>query len=195
MTFTIIRFNCLLAILLGLISTTEVRAQAVVATLEQLHGMIMIDRGDGYAAANAGDAVYVGDRILVMEESAGSVINGSCALRLRNNSLYIVGQQDACQAENISKRQAGPLYAAAIGIVKPKTETEEIEKPPQSSQPETTAPDQTVRQTPAAETTSAATAKGISPKAIAIGAGIAAALAALGGGGGGGGGNTSTPDH
>lgn len=91
-------------------------------------------------------------------------------------------------------------WAAAIGVIKPKTD-ETVVKPPQTSVPATTAPaepvkkapDKSVRVTPD-KNKQAAAAKGMSSKAILIGAGVAAALAAIGGGGGGGG-SSSTPQH
>jgi len=186
-------------ILVGLMSTTGVWAQDNVATLEHLQGMIMIDRGDGYAIANTGDVIHPGDRVLVMEGSAGRVVDGDCVLHLGDNSLHTVGNQYPCRESGHSVKYIGPLYAAAIGIVKPKTRTEEIEKPPEPSTPDATTTSDTtgegkvVEQAPDNKTKQGATAKGLSPRAIAIGAGIAAALAAIGGGGGGG--NASTPDH
>lgn len=195
MTFTAIRFNCLAVILAVLISPMGVWAQADVATLGHLHGVVMINHGDGYAIAKDGDVIHTGDHILVMEESAVRVASGHCILHLSENSLRIIGPQGVCETEHLADRHVGPLYAAAIGVIKPKTEPEpeEIEKPPEAPPPGTATPDKVVKKTPDEKTKSAATAGGISSRAIMIGAGVAAALAALGGGGGGG--NASTPDH
>lgn len=188
-------FSCSLALCTSLFSVTDVSAGVMVATLKELQGVIMINRGDGFAIANSGDALNAGDRIMVMEESSASVANERCVILLEGNSVYIIEQQDPCLSDRHSSRYTGTLYAAAIGIIKPKTKTEEIEKPPVSSTSDTAVSDKVVKQTPEEKTKSEATAKGLSPRAIAIGAGVAAALAALGGGGGGGGGNASTPDH
>jgi len=93
-------------------------------------------------------------------------------------------------------------WAAAIGVIKPKTETgETIEQPPQTTVPATTAPaeavnkvpDKSVQSLPDKKDKQTVSAKGMSSSAIWIGAGVAAALAAMGGGGGGG--NSSTPQH
>lgn len=195
--------NLFLALFVSLVSIA--RADGLIAVLEQVQGTIMIDHGDGYAIANAGDDIRPGDRILVLENSRGKLVNGDCVLNLSNNSIHTIRQQSPCQVSGRSVKYIGPLYAAAIGIVKPETKPEEIEKPPQAATPDTAAtPDaaattdtdeqeKVVEQTPTDTTKSGAAAKGPSPKAIAIGVGIAAALAAIGGGGGGG--NASTPDH
>lgn len=188
-------FSCSLALYTSLFSVTDVSAGAMAATLKESQGVIMINRGDGFAIANSGDALYIGDRIMVMEESSASVANERCVIRLESNSVYIIEQQDPCLSDRHSARYTGTLYAAAIGVIKPKTRTEEIEKPPTSSTSDTTVSDKDAKQPSEEKTTSGTAAKGLSPRAIAIGAGIAAALAALGGGGGGGGGNASTPDH
>ena len=197
MKTTLLGINLFLALFVSMASIA--RADSLIAELEQVQGTIMIDHGDGYAIANAGDDVRPGDRILVLENSRGKLVNGDCVLNLSDNSIHTIRQQSLCQVSGRTVKYIGPLYAAAIGIVKPETKPEEIEKPPQAATPDAAATTDTdeqekvVEQTPKDTTKSGVAAKGLSPKAIAIGAGIAAALAAIGGGGGGG--NASTPAH
>lgn len=204
---TVSAMGCLLSFLMSVIAT-GVHAATPVAVLDHVQGTVMIDRGDGFAIARDGDVVYQGDRVLVMQASTGKLINDRCSLQLDSNSLHTLRDQEPCQDDGHVVRPLGPLYAAAIGVIKPKSEPEEpepeeIEKPPTASQPDTTQsttseqPGETAAMPPPSggETeTASASAKRPSSNAILIGVGVAAALAAIGGGGGGSG-NASTPDH
>jgi len=194
---TILNTSCLLAFSAGLLSFAVGYAATPVATLEKTLGMVMVDHGDGFAIATSGDVVGEGDRIMVMEDSSGDLVSGHCIAHLKSHSRNIIGSRGACRDNLLSAEYpgkfTGTLYAAAIGVVKPKTKTEDIEKPPVDTSTETAEPDQVAKQTTDDETKPDATQPKVSPRAIMIGVGVAAALALIGGGGGGG--NAATPDH
>ena len=195
---SILSTSCLLALSAGLLSFAAGYAAAPVATLRDIQGMVMVDHGNGFAMAISGDGVGVGDSILVMENSSGVLANGQCIAHLGGQTRYFVGSRGACRDDLASNaypgKFTGTLYAAAIGVVKPKTKTEDIEKPPVDTSTETAEPDQGATQTTEEQTgTEKKAHPKVSSQAIMIGAGVAAALALIGGGGGGG--NAATTNH
>ena len=194
---SILNTSCLIVLGAGLLSYTIGFAATPVATLAKTQGMVMIDRGDGFAIAASGDGVVEGDQILVMENSSGELVSGDCKVNLSSNARYHVGSQGAyqtgCHSDAFSGVSTGTLYAAAIGVVKPRTKADDIEKPPADTGTETTdstEPDQVANQTPDSQSAPDEAHPKISSQAIIIGAGVAAALALIAGGG-----NSSTTSH
>ena len=191
------RVICILTMPVLFFSAEYAGAEGPSISLEQLWGLVLVDHGQGYVNAHNGMVLAEGDRLLTMEFSGGVVVHkGECVIRLIENSVLALDSGDVCERKEAAFRRAGPYYAAAIGIVKPKTATD-VESPTEKKDVEDIPEKQVVREESpkpeVAKESSRAEGAGISKRAIAIGVGVAAALAAMGGGGGGG--NSSTPQH
>ncbi len=186
---------CLLVAQVLFFSTQYVAAEGPLISLERSWGLVLVDQGQGYESAHDGMFLSQSDRLLTMESSGGIVVSeGGCVIKLVENSVLALDSIGGCEEKEAAFRPAGPYYAAAIGIVKPKT-TSDVEPSPEKAAAENSTPIAPVVQKASAEPVveNKNSSGGISKRTIAIGAGVAALLAAVGGGGGGG--SSSTPQH
>jgi len=171
-------------------STGYAAAKEPSGFLEQSWGLVLVDQGQGYVNAHNGMDLADGDRLLTMESSGGVVVyEGGCAIQLVENSVLALNNE-RCERDEVAFKSVGPYFAAAIGIVTPKTATDANSSPEKAVAKDASEPAQELSTKPMAAENSGL---GISKQTIAIGAGVAALLAAVAGGGGGG--SSSTPQH
>jgi hypothetical protein len=90
-----------------------------VATLSQVTGKVMVNKGKGFVAAKSGMALADADRLITLDGSGAVVVYGDgCASQMKANSVMSVSKALGCKSEALSVQGANiasNLRYAAVG--------------------------------------------------------------------------------
>lgn len=105
---------------LALVIATGAQAElASVATLTQVTGKVMVNKGKGYVAAKSGMSLGDNDRLITLDGSSAAVVYGDgCSSNVKANSVLSVSKVLGCKAEALSVQGpniASNLRYAAVG--------------------------------------------------------------------------------
>lgn len=109
---------------LALVIATVAQAEsASVATLTQVTGKVMVNKGKGYVAAKSGMSLGDNDRLITLDGSSAAVIySDGCTSNVKANSVLAVSKALGCKAEVLSVQGNNITPAvryAAVGDIPP----------------------------------------------------------------------------
>lgn len=99
----------------ALVATGQVVAQDTgAATLEDLSGKVLMNKGDGLVSGKAGTALKDGDRIVTLDKSGARIIfPDGCSVALQENMIFVINAQLGCKALPVA---SNPTPAAVSGL-------------------------------------------------------------------------------
>lgn len=99
----------------ALVATGQVVAQDTgAATLEDLSGKVLMNKGDGLVSGKAGTALKDGDRIVTLDKSGARIIfPDGCNVTLQENMIFVINAQLGCKALPVA---SNPAPAAVSGL-------------------------------------------------------------------------------
>lgn len=90
----------------ALVIAGQATAQSVDATLQDLSGKVLVNKGDGLVSGKAGDALMDGDRIVTLDKSGARVVfPEGCGITLEENMIFVVNAQLGCKAVPVASNQ------------------------------------------------------------------------------------------
>ena len=76
------------------------------ATLQDLNGKVLMNKGDGLVSGKAGTALMDGDRIVTLEKSGARIIfPDGCGVTLEENMIVVINSQLGCKAAPVASNQ------------------------------------------------------------------------------------------
>ena len=91
----------------------QVLAKDEAATLQDLTGKVLMNKGDGLVSGKAGAALVDGDRIVTLDKSGARVVfRDGCDVNLKENMVFVVDAEKGCKAVPLA---SGP-GAAGVGL-------------------------------------------------------------------------------
>jgi hypothetical protein len=97
---------------------------ASVATLTQVNGKVMVNKGQGFTTAKAGMSLSNNDRIITLDDSSAAIaFADGCVNSMKSNSVLAVSKTVGCNAQAMSVHSTMPTggkalqYAAVGGTV------------------------------------------------------------------------------
>lgn len=89
-------------------------AEPPLATLDRVEGTVLVNQGEAFVTAQAGQALATGDRLLVMAGGeAGLTFADGCALPVAGGSLLEVPAASPCAGATVKLQRVEPLVAQA----------------------------------------------------------------------------------
>jgi hypothetical protein len=96
-----------------------------VATLSQVTGKVMVNKGKGFVAAKSGMALADNDRLITLDGSSAAVVYGDgCTSQVKANSVLAINKALGCKSEVMAvqgQSLASPIRYAAVGDPPPLT--------------------------------------------------------------------------
>jgi len=91
----------------ALVTTGQAAAQGTeAATLQDLSGKVLMNKGDGLVSGKVGAALADGDRILTLEKSGARIIfPDGCGVTLEENMIFVINSQLGCRAAPVATNQ------------------------------------------------------------------------------------------
>ena len=103
-----------------LVIAGQAAAQSQDATLQDLSGKVLVNKGEGLVSGKAGAALVDGDRIVTLDKSAARVVfPDGCSVALEENMIFVVNAQLGCKAVPVASTQpvAPGLAAPVQGVI------------------------------------------------------------------------------
>jgi hypothetical protein len=99
---------------------------AAVATLAQVSGKVMVNKGKGFVTAKSGMVLADNDRLITLDESSAAVVFADgCLNTVKANSALAISKALGCKAQaasvNAPMTKAAPIRYAAVGDTPPVT--------------------------------------------------------------------------
>jgi len=83
------------------------------ATLQDLSGKVLMNKGDGLVSGKAGAALVDGDRIVTLDKSSARIVFADgCTVTLEENNIFVINAELGCKALPVASTGA----AAAGGM-------------------------------------------------------------------------------
>jgi hypothetical protein len=96
-----------------LVIAGQAAAQDTGATLQDLTGKVLMNKGDGLVSGKAGAALVDGDRIVTLDKSAARIVfPDGCSVVLEENMIFVIDSQLGCKAVPVVSNQ--PVAPALI---------------------------------------------------------------------------------
>lgn len=87
----------------------------LLASLGDINGKVLVNKGKGFVSAKPGMDVRPGDRIVTLDNASAKVVfNNGCVTSLKENSVLGVDGK-GCDTKPLSSRSKDIVLAAAIG--------------------------------------------------------------------------------
>ncbi len=87
-------------IAMGFAMNVAVADSASVATLTQVTGKVMVNKGKGFTMAKAGLGLADSDRLITLDDSSASVVFADgCVNSVKANSVLAISKSAGCQAQ------------------------------------------------------------------------------------------------
>lgn len=86
------------------------------ASVAELSGNILINKGKGFAPAHKNATLKAGDRVLVKAKSSTTLVFGNCKVTLSTPMVFVVKRETPCNTVVARTRTAGLGGAAAGGL-------------------------------------------------------------------------------
>jgi hypothetical protein len=98
----------------ALVAAGQAAAQGTgAATLQELNGKVLMNKGDGLVSGKAGTALMDGDRIVTLDKSGAKIVFADgCTVTLEENNIFVINAELGCKALPVASTGA----AAAGGI-------------------------------------------------------------------------------
>ena len=89
-----------------LVIAGQATAQSTEATLQDLSGKVLVNKGDGLVSGKAGTALVDGDRIVTLDKSGARIVfPDGCGVALEENMIFVVNAQLGCKAVPVASNQ------------------------------------------------------------------------------------------
>jgi hypothetical protein len=101
---------------LGLTVSAAQADTASVATLTQVGGKVMVNKGKGFVAAKSGMALAENDRLITLDASSASVVFADgCVNNVKANSVLAVSKAAGCKTQAMNVNSPMPIRYAQTG--------------------------------------------------------------------------------
>jgi hypothetical protein len=114
-----LRQSLFLSVAIFGVSQSAVIAAENFAKIQSFQGKVLVNRGQGFAPAQALMTLKIGDRVLVSHKSSVSVSYSAagCSAVVDRPSLFKISKATPCGTELISSTLSGaPLVAPIVGV-------------------------------------------------------------------------------
>jgi hypothetical protein len=92
------------------------QAPEPVATLEKMHGHVLVNQGDEFVPATKGMALRPGDRIMVQKGGEAELeFKDECENEIEENKIYTVPDRSTCAGATPVVQELAPTGGNAIG--------------------------------------------------------------------------------
>ncbi len=99
----------------ALMTAGQAAAQSAGATLQDLSGKVLMNKGDGLVSGKAGSVLVDGDRIVTLDKSGAKIVfPDGCGVTLEENMIFVINSQLGCKATPVATNQP-----AAPGLTTP----------------------------------------------------------------------------
>lgn len=99
----------------ALLAAGQATAQDTAATLQDINGKVLMNKGDGLVSGKVGAALVDGDRIVTLDKSGARIVfPDGCGVTLEENMIFVINSQLGCKAAPVASNQA-----AAPGLTTP----------------------------------------------------------------------------
>jgi len=90
----------------ALMTAGQAAAQSTEATLQDLSGKVLMNKGDGLVSGKAGAALVDGDRIVTLDKSGARIVfPDGCGVTLEENMIFVINSQLGCKAAPVATNQ------------------------------------------------------------------------------------------
>lgn len=97
-----------------LMTVGQASAQDTAATLQDMNGKVLMNKGSGLVSGKEGAALIDGDRIVTLDKSAARIVfPDGCGVTLQENMIFVVNSQLGCKALPVTNN---PPPAQAAGL-------------------------------------------------------------------------------
>lgn len=99
----------------ALMTAGQAAAQSAGATLQDLSGKVLMNKGDGLVSGKTGSVLVDGDRIVTLDKSGARIVfPDGCGVTLEENMIFVINSQLGCKATPVATNQP-----AAPGLTTP----------------------------------------------------------------------------
>jgi hypothetical protein len=101
-----------LAITLLFVSALGIVGQAAAqstgaATLQDLNGKVLVNKGNGLVSGKSGTALMDGDRVVTLDKSGARIVFADgCAVTLEENKIFLISTELGCKALPVASTAA-----------------------------------------------------------------------------------------
>lgn len=99
---------------------------SAVATLKDLDGKVLVNKGDGLKSATTGVQLVDGNRVVTLDKSGVRIVfSDGCDVRLKENEIFLIDEKLGCKAlatsssgaaTGLTAGQFALIGAGAVGI-------------------------------------------------------------------------------
>ena len=90
----------------ALVTAGQAVAQGMEATLQDLSGKVLMNKGDGLVSGKAGSVLVEGDRIVTLDKSGARIVfPDGCGVTLEENMIFVINSQLGCRAVPVAANQ------------------------------------------------------------------------------------------
>ena len=101
----------------ALMTVGQAAAQGTAATLQDINGKVLMNKGSGLVSGRAGTALVDGDRIVTLDKSGARVVfPDGCGVTLQENMIFVVNSQLGCKALPVASNPPPAAPAATTGL-------------------------------------------------------------------------------
>lgn len=109
----------------ALFTVAQAAEQGSAATLKELHGKVLMNKGSGLVSGKAGAELKDGDRVVTLDKSdARIVFSDGCSVTLEENNIFVIDAKLGCKALPVASTPAPapvagltPTQGLVIGAV------------------------------------------------------------------------------
>lgn len=89
-----------------------------VATLKDLDGKVLVNKGEGLKSASSGQTLTDGNRVVTLDKSGVRIVfNDGCDVRLKENEIFVIDEKLGCKALVTSSAAATGLTTGQVAII------------------------------------------------------------------------------
>jgi hypothetical protein len=105
-----------------LVTAGQAATQETKATLEDLSGKVLMNKGDGLVSGKAGSSLVDGDRIITLDKSGAKIVfTDGCTVTLEENNIFVINAELGCKALPLASTgaaaPAGGFNAATAALI------------------------------------------------------------------------------
>jgi hypothetical protein len=90
----------------ALMTVGQAAAQGTAATLQDLNGKVLMNKGSGLVSGKAGTGLADGDRIVTLDKSGARIVfPDGCGVTLEENMIFVINSQLGCRAVPVASNQ------------------------------------------------------------------------------------------
>jgi|OpeIllAssembly_1097287.scaffolds.fasta_scaffold02568_4 hypothetical protein len=98
----------------AMVTAGQAAAQGTEATLEDLSGKVLMNKGDGLVSGKTGTTLVDGDRIVTLDKSGARIVfPDGCGVTLEENMIFVINSRLGCKALPVA---SNPPPAAISGL-------------------------------------------------------------------------------